>query len=34
MQTLCRIQERDAQLEDEDDSLGADSLDFAEDGDE
>jgi probable DNA repair protein len=34
LQTLCRIQERDAQLEDEDDSEGADSPEFAEDGDE
>jgi probable DNA repair protein len=34
LQTLCRIQEREAQLEDEDDSEGADSPDFAEDGDE
>jgi probable DNA repair protein len=34
LQSLCRIQERDAQLEDEDDSEGADSPDFAEDGHE
>jgi probable DNA repair protein len=34
LQTLCRIQEREAQLEDEDDSNGADSPEFAEDGDE
>jgi probable DNA repair protein len=34
LQTLCRIQERDVQLGDEDDSLGDDSPEFAEDGDE
>lgn len=34
LQTLCRIQERGIQLDDEDDSESADSPDFAEDGDE
>ena len=34
LETLCRIQERQEQLDDEDDSEGADNLDFAEDGDE
>jgi ATP-dependent helicase/DNAse subunit B len=34
LQTLCRIQERGVQLDDEDNSESADSLDFSEDGDE
>jgi ATP-dependent helicase/nuclease subunit B len=34
LQTLCRIQERKAQLEDEDDSEGTDSPDYAEADDE
>jgi probable DNA repair protein len=34
LQTLCRIQERETQLDDEDESVSVDSPEFAEDGDE